>query len=286
MKTLAFLYVVAIFTIAALLFCGTTGFAQQDSAISYSKYIGVLYTGSYDSDGIISHNATFRLGGDAVLPVIEQITLSARAGYDVGSSGKGAAFGKMFFERKSSVVDIAVGYALRPIGAAMRPAPLTGDGHFEPPSLAVMPASGTGLRLGKQLWNNGPSVMAGLFYLAPSRSGEWNLSVRQKAGSVEFLAAGYTSRIRSGIAAKVATDYATVTAFTTSDSLFTGLIVVPTKVCDPFVTVNYDRNTHRPLNLEVGWTKVFALRDGFHALVGMGYQQHSRLLNMYVQMYL
>jgi hypothetical protein len=121
-----------------------TIFAQQDSAIKFTKYIGTLYVGSYDSKEVRTNDVTLRLGGDAVLPLFEHITLNARAGYETGSTTKGCAFGKFYFERKSSLINIGVGLMPRPIALIMRPSPLSADGHFEPPALSAMPGVETG----------------------------------------------------------------------------------------------------------------------------------------------
>lgn len=259
----------------------------QDSAVVASRYAGAFYIGSYDKDGTVKNDITVRAGGCATLPMFERVVLSAQAGYETRLSGEWVAFGKFCFERKSSLVDVGVGYMPRPITLAMRPAPLSAGGHFEPPALAAMPAAGTGAYLAKQFASGWPTVMLSTYYLASSQSVEWNGSVQGTFGSVELRAAGYASRIRKGIAANVVIRRASFTVFTTSDSVFTALLVMPTAVFDPYVNVNYSRARHDFDHLEIGLTKVYQLPyGGAQMLIGIGYQYHSKLLNTYVQLFL
>ncbi len=275
-------------SILAAVICCFNVLIAQDSAIIATKYVGAFYIGSYDPNGVLKNDVTFRIGGDAILPVYEHMTLNVRAGYDVcQSSGKQMAFGKFFFERESSFVDGAIGFMPRPITFAFRPAPLSADGHFEPPALAAMPGCNTGAYVAKKIGDDGPAIMAGTYYLAPSRSVEWNASAKQKIGSLEIRIAGYASRVQKGVAAGIHIGEASLTGFTTSDSIFTALLVVPTSVITPYLNVNYSRARHDYDHLEIGVVKTYCLPyGGAQMLVGVGYQYHSKLLNTYVQLYL
>ncbi len=263
--------------------------AQGDSAIVASKYVGAFYIGSYDPNGVLKNDVTVRIGGDAVLPIYEYMTLNTRAGYDIcESTGKAMAFGKFFLERKSPVVDAAMGFMPRPITFAFRPAPLSADGHFEPPALAAIPGCNTGAYVAKQIGDEGPSLMAGPYYLASSRSVEWNASARQNIdSSLEIRVAGFSSRIRKGVAVGIHIGEASITGFTTSDSVLTALLVVPTPIATPYFNVNYSRARHDYDNFEIGIVKTYCLPyGGAKMLVGIGYQFNTRFLNTYVQLYL
>ena len=263
-----------------------TANAQQDSAIKFSKYLGVFGIDSYDAKCARTNDVTLRIGGDAVLPFFERITLNTRAGYETGPTEKGCVFGKFYFERKSSLVNIDVGYMPRPIACIMRPAPLSADGHFEPPALSAMPGTETGAYIGRKLWDNGPDAMIGAFYLAPSKSIEGNASLDQKLGSFDISIACFASRnTRSGCVVNVKAQKVSLTAFATSDSVATGLLCWEMKFFTFYANANMNSNNNSFSRLEFGIVKTFIMPYGMKMLVGAGYLQNSRTVNFYVQLY-
>lgn len=275
-----------------LLFCFFTAvLAQQDTAIKFSKYVGTFYTGSYDNEGVQTKDITFRIGGDAVLPVFERVTLNTWLGYEAGPATKGCSFGKFFFERKSPVINAGLGYMPRPIAIKMKPHPLSADGHFCPPALQAIPALETGACVGRKLWNEGPELIMGVFYLAPSqstdRAAEWNVSLDQDFGLFNVIVAGYTSPVRSGIAAKVKTEDLSLTMFATNDSVFTAHACYQTRFGDPYVNMNYNRSARSFDDLQFGLTKTFSMPYfGAKMLIGAAYWQHNKSTAIFLQLYL
>lgn len=262
--------------------------AQKDSAIQFSKYLGVFGINSYDSKGARTNDVTLQLGGTAVLPILERITLNTWAGYEAGPTTNGQVFGKFCFERKSSLINVDIGYMPRPIACIMRPAPLSADGHFEPPALSAIPGTETGGSIGRKLWDNGPDATIGAFYLAPSKSVEYNASLGQKLGIFDLSVACFASRdTRSGIAGRIKVERISLTAFTTKDSVATGLLCWEMKAFTFYANMNYNRNHDSFSNLEFGVVKTFTMPyDGMKMLVGAGYQQPTKSVNLYVQLYL
>lgn len=260
--------------IIAVLF-SEMAFSQSDS-VEFTKYVGTFYVGSYDKEAVRSDNITVLIGGEAVVPVFEKFSLNGRAGYQTGD----LAFGEIFLERKSSFVDFGLGYMDRPITSMMRPKRISADGHFEAPAIAAMPGGETGMYVGRKLWNGGPDVVAGLFYLAEDRAGEWNFSLKQNLGIIELSAAGFVSSVRNGISGRIKAGNASLTAFTESDSVSTALLCW--KVL--YLNANYNRSSDSFDNLELGVFKTFPMPYGAKILLGAGLQRE--LINFYVQIFL
>lgn len=272
--------------VIAMLLSTLVAFAQ-DQAVSGSEYVGVFYTGSYDNNGSLRNDVTFRVGGDAVLPIVGSLTLNARSGYEMGPSTKGVAFGKFYLEHASCLGIVSVGYLPRPITLAFRPAPLSADGHSEFSATAVIPGCGTGVRVKETLFDGGLTAMIGAYYLAPSQSVEWNASTHYKFGSIDLRAAGYASRVRKGVGVGVLTPNASLITFTTSDSLFTSLLSMSTTAGEPYVNVNYNRNSNSFSSLEFGITKTYRMPyAGAQMLVGIGYEYRAKVINTYIQLFL
>ncbi|MFA5155318.1 MAG: hypothetical protein WC453_02690 [Patescibacteria group bacterium] len=270
----------------ALAIFTSNSLAQTDSAITASKYLGVLYTGTYDQDTNLKNNVSLRLGSDAVLPIMDQLNLNVRGGYETGTGGN-SAFGKFYLEWSPEFLKCYLGYAPRPITLVFKPAPLSADGQLGRSALKPIPGSNLGAYAAKEIIPGKLSLMAGSYFLAPSKSVEWDGSIKYKPGAIEFLLSGYTSRINRGLAVGFKTAAISVTGFTTSDSLWTAWLNVKTKVLNPYVSITYNRNRHKYGQIELGWDKIFSLPyGGAKVRAGMSYECQAKLLNTFVQMFL
>lgn len=258
---------------------------QLDSLKVTSWYVGGLYTGSVNSNWKNSTDASIRAGGDMIAPLIAGIDLEARAGYDFSPSAK-TVFGKFYISKNvEEIAIVSLGFNVpRPITMLFRLAPITAGGHFEPPSLAAMPGGGTGFRLSQKLENL--SVIVGGYHLNSNRLMEMNIGLELKTeyGTVKF--AGFSSDIRKGIAVGYENKNLTLRYFAADDSITTVFCEYKTKLCDPFITGNFDKVTHSFDHLEFGWTKTLQGPNGVKALVGMGWQYHTKLTNLYVQIFI
>lgn len=273
--------------LGVLCVCAVSVFAQVDSVtvVNAYRYVGVLYTGSFQQGGNITHDATLRFGGEATVALDSEIGLTGLAGYETGVAGKGIAFGKINLGWQTPIVMIKAGYMPRPITLAMRPAPFTPNGQFEPPALSAMPGGGLGFSMKREISHNLGHFTVGMFYLTPSRLIEWNAAYGVNANPFEFNVAGFASEARKGIAVKASAWKSSCTVFSTSDSVFTGLLAIGTSIVDPYLNANYHRSARKFDKLEVGWTKTYALSSiNALMLIGMGYQHHTRGVNAYVRM--
>ncbi|MFA4936751.1 MAG: hypothetical protein WC575_00440 [Patescibacteria group bacterium] len=275
-------HLIVVFTL--LLAFTAFSFAQLDSLKVTKTYAGILYTGSYNSELTITHEASIRVGGDFTAPLFESIELGAWAGYDFSPSSN-SVFGKFVLSKDFGTIKIAGGFMPRPITLIMRPMPLTSGGHFEPPAIAAIPGVGTGLAISRQ-FANGPFIQVGSYYLAPHKKIEWNACLEQKTVLGTLKLGGFASTVRKGIAAGVECDEMTLKWFVANDKVTTGFVEYRAKWFAPYVTANYNKYSRSFDHLELGWTKVYQGPNGIQTLVGMGWQYHSKLTNLYVQVYL
>lgn len=264
----------------------TLAFGQDSSTVVLKNYAGVFYIGSFSANGMPNSFSTGRVGSDATLPLQENLTLNTWVGYEIGSDGSGSAFGKFFVEYAHSSYAFRLGYQPRPIARAMRPAPLTPQGQFEPPAVAAIPGAATGVTLQKQL-EHGLDVNVGSFYLPQSKSVEWNISLTQKlVQGAGFSLAGYASRVQKGIGLFVWTEWLNLKGFATDGSTVTGFIETPTTFCAPYLNLIYDRSGNVFQSLECGLTKVYRTAlPNTEVLVGIGYQPKNETVACHIHAY-
>ncbi|MEK7465609.1 MAG: hypothetical protein AAB631_02420 [Patescibacteria group bacterium] len=256
-----------------------------DSITFSTSYGGVLYTGSYrPENGAVLNATSFRLGGKILAPAFSGFVFRGEAGMDLSPSGF-VSIGKLRIERdiQGTLSKFIIGQISRPITAFLRPAPFTPGGHFEPPSLAAMPGSGTGFVLSYQ--NSILAFQEGIFYLPSGKTIEANAGLSYTTVWGNINVAGFGSYIRKGIAFGVEQKELTLKCFIASDSVTTGFCKYRTEWCTPYVTANYNKVDHSFDHLELGWTKTYKGPDGMGVLIGMGWQYHTKLTNVYVQIY-
>lgn len=266
-----------------MLFGLTTAVVAQDSLTASIPYLGVLYTGSYDGDGAITHFSSVRLGGKVLAPAIFGTEFQAEAGYDL-SPTKSISFGKFVLRGTTPAGMVSVGWVTRPIAIYMRPTPISAGGHFEPPSLAAMPGSGLGTTLAGTI--GGMAFQAGPYWIPTTKSVEWNAGAKWDAGFFEMRIAGFVGKLRKGFATSFIRKEATLTTFVDSDRNVTGFFEYRAPWFSPYITGNTDGTFENWKHLEIGWTKLYQGPNGVKALLGMGWQYHTKLVNAYVQIYL
>ena len=82
-----------LFVIVSLMPCFASA---QDSAYIQKTYAGILYTGSYNSEGSIFHNMSARVGAQGEV-ILQDLSIDFRAGYDFSPEGN-LILGNFFFK--------------------------------------------------------------------------------------------------------------------------------------------------------------------------------------------
>ena len=263
-----------------LLFAVVGHSTAQDSMKINASYLGVLYTGTYETTNWgITNAATLRGGVDGSFPLGSGFEFGFRAGAEMPTN---LAFGKAQLSKTFGAVKVTTGYTARPITLIMRPMPLTPGGHFEPPSLAAMPGAGTGTMVSAT--NGIGTVHVGSFYLPATRSMEWHVAFAvSNPKFVDYKVALFTGQAKTGVAFSLERPEATITSYVASNGPSSLFLEARTRWCAPYFTVNY---TGEVEHLEVGVTKTLQGLNGISGLIGAGWQHHSKTLNIYVQAYL
>lgn len=271
-----------LFVIVSLMPCFASA---QDSAYIQKTYAGILYTGSYNSEGSIFHNMSARVGAQGEV-ILQDLSIDFRAGYDFSPEGN-LILGNFFFKNVQSFGTFQLGFMPKPIAYEMRPSPISPGGHFEPPSLTVMPGSGSGLMFSSDIPDG--CIMAGTYYLDASQSIEYNFAVSKRLSpSAEVKLAGIWSRINKGAALSMSLDKTSFTCFASTDSIVSAFLSVAGPVVDPYISVVYSYQNGRNdfNNFEFGWTKTCNMMK-VNALIGLAYEwKPIARINCYVQVYL
>ena len=236
------------------------------------SFIGVLYTGSYDRDLKVSHNANLRLAAE--------FKISDFCFRGIYTSENKNFLGAEWLKNFSDYTSITLGYMARPVTFLNRPHPISAGAQFEPPSLGVIPGSAIGGLLTQKF--SGGNLYGGVYYLPNEKLPEYNLGFSNDVGSF----GGFFSERNSGVAGTVKFSGLTLTGYYESIKTTSCFMeVVLGDLGAPYLSIVYDRK-EKTYDSEVGWTREWEVDKNIYVLIGLGYLPEAKILNVYFWVHL
>ncbi|MEK7512751.1 MAG: hypothetical protein AAB601_00965, partial [Patescibacteria group bacterium] len=249
---------------------GTRSQEKGDTIEVKRTYTGLLYAGTYDRDGVLTHDASVRGGVEVLVPTASWGTATLRAVYRSNGSAAGHFFLTVPIKGET---EFRVGHMPRSV-STQKPHPVSAGGHFEPPAKQAIPgaAGGVGLKFG------GGTV--GVYYNQTRNAVEWNAGAATRVGDISAEVAGYLHRYTWGGAVTVSAPVGTFMLFNEHAVTAAGFLEIKTPLGAPYFTEvwDYQKKKH---NLEIGVTQGFST-SSFPVLLGFGYKPIEKLFSVYL----
>lgn len=246
------------------------------------KHAGVLFSGSYDEDFNLSHSASVQIAGEVRFPILwDSSKIFMRGSWN--STGK--ALCQFWIEQV--VVNnfiVSAGFFGRPIAQLHRPSPVSPGNQFEPPALAIIPESSTGILANIKLAHLAHifSLYPGIYYVPAIKSPEINLGIKiNPLDGISLRLAGYVNKKNRGGAITIETPVIRLTEFYESDRVHSLFAEGYTPFGDPYYSGIYDRTTKKLTSSEVGWSKTWDV-GAYKTLAGFGYETVQKSFNVYL----
>lgn len=235
-------------------------------------FAGVLYTGSYDRDLKVSHNANLRLAGQ-----FEVSNFIFMGVYTSENKNLLLAWWNAQIENTT----FQIGFMGRPIAFLNRPSPVSAGAQFEPGGLSIIPGSTIGGLLTQKISNT--KVYGGIYYLPNEKLPEYNIGFSNETGGIGY----FFSEKSLGVAGTIKIpDLLTLTGYYESVKTTSGFVeVVLGDLGAPYLSVVYDRDD-KIYNSEIGWTQEWPINKSAHVLVGFGYIPEAKMFNTYFWIHL
>lgn len=239
-----------------------------------TKYFaGVLYTGSYDRDLKVSHNANFRLAAE-----FKVSGFTFRNAYSSENKNMCQVWWSNSFGEDT---EIRFGFMPRPTAILNRPNIVTAGAQFEPGGVNVIPGAAIGGLFTQKL--SDMKVYGGVYYLPNEKIPEYNIGFSNSVAGVGY----FFSERNMGVAGTLKFSGLTLTGYYESiktTSCFAEVVLGDLGA--PYVSVVYDR-TNKTYDSEIGWTKEYSIySNNVYVLVGFGYLPEAKVLNVYFWVHL
>ncbi len=267
-----------------VLFLCSFSFAQEIEITN--KHVGVFNSVTYDENMNITNDADIRIAAGVIVKKDSVVSFCFRSIF----VNPGNSFAQFWIQEKYKDLTFKAGLMPRPI-SLNRDSPVDHGAQFEPKGTTVIPGGTTGMVVVQKI--DALSVSAGTYYLASSKSIEYNGSVEMKFDGTSVLAAGFYSREKYGIAGTVKCKYGRITGYWDSENTISGVAAVNIGSYGTlFCTGIYDYITKKPSHFQFGWVRDFSIpvtvlseKVELQYLAGFGYVTTDKKLNAYLWIY-
>lgn len=258
-------------------------FSQKVTIVK--KSASALGAGFYDQSGNFSTgDVTLRFAIEPKVSFSEGSELSMRAGYITTQKN----FLQFWYDQTlTDATSVRIGYFGGPIGFLNRPNPSGASAHLETSGTNQIPGAKSAIMLTHK--TGGATLYGGLHYNQIKKISEMNVGLSGKVGKTNLQGGMFANNDQYGVAVTVKNSLFATTGYYESEKVSSGCLEIYTPIVDPYFVIAYDRSKNVETDMEIGFTKSFALdsyQKGANYLFGTGYNTISKTANIYLWVYI